>query len=63
MIPGLVEFDWSSSGGSLLAYDMLMNLHHNGTVRDVIYFPEIDNTICLSTTVPYHAKYTVSACV
>ena len=63
LFPGLVEYDWSSSGGSLLAYDLILNLHHHGKIRDVVFFPEIDNTICLSATIPYSSKFSVAACV
>ena len=63
LFPGLVEYDWSSSGGSLLAYDLHLNMHHHGKIRDVVFFPEIDNTVCLSATIPYSSKFAVAACV
>lgn len=62
LIPGLVDYEWTSTGGSLQTYDTILQMHHNGTVRDFVYMPQTSQSICLSTTAPYNSKYQVSAC-
>jgi hypothetical protein len=62
LIPKLVDYKWTSSGGTLQSYDTVLEMRHNGTVRDVIHLPGISASYCLSTSVPLSGKYQVTAC-
>jgi hypothetical protein len=63
LIPNLVDFEWTTSGGTLQSYNTLLQLHHNGTIRDFTHLPQTSSSVCLSTSVPLNTKFQVSACV
>ena len=63
LVGGLTEFSWGSNGGSLQVFDMLMHFYHNGTISNVIHFPEMQETFCLMLSNTYSGNYEVSACV
>lgn len=63
MIPGLVDYQWTTTGGTLQSYDAVLQMFHNGTVKDFVHLPQTSRSICLSTTAPYNSKFQVSACV
>lgn len=62
MIPALVDYDWNYAGGAFQVYDSILQVNHSGVARDFIHLPQINNTICFSTTAPLHGHYQVSAC-
>lgn len=41
---------------------MLMHAYHNGTISNIIHFPEIHETFCLTVSNTYSGSYEVSAC-
>ena len=40
-----------------------MHVYHNGTISNVVHFPQIAQTSCLTVSNTYNGNYEVSACV
>lgn len=57
LMPGLVDYDWTYTGGSFQAYDSILEVTHHGHVRDFVHMPQISKSMCVSLTAPFHARF------
>lgn len=56
-VPGCTSYTWGFDGGALQVFDAVFNLNHDGSTQNIVHFPQVQDTYCLTITLPYKAPY------
>lgn len=51
LVTGVSEYQWGHKGGSIQTTNAILNMRHNGTIRQIVNLPFKDKTLCTTISI------------